>query len=344
MTRGYRPPAWGIALALLCPLTGCSLDKMVAGNMAPVLRRTADEFNRTPIDRAAREAGPGLLATLEGIVATAPDNPELRLLQAELNAGFAFAFLDVPDPEWAEHHYRVAQRGALRACADEDEDLADTLADSTGEALTAALADADEDALPALFWWAFARGAEINLHRNEPGEIAKLERVDAVMGWVLEREPGFFNGGPHLYMGIRMGLLPKSLGGNPEEAASHFEAVDRITGGKHLLAQVLRAEFCAPHLAATESGASIDQIRAAQRAAWDAFYGGLKAVLEAPADLWPEQALLNAVAKTRARRLLADPEAYNIIVPEGVTNEFAPEDEESWEDGEDEWVEDEQGE
>ena len=43
-------------------------------------------------------------------------------------------------------------------------------------------------------------------------------------------------------------------------------------------------------------------------------------------------------------RLLADPEAYNIIVPEGVTNEFAPEDEESWEDGEDEWVEDEQGE
>ncbi|MEZ6186566.1 MAG: TRAP transporter TatT component family protein [Planctomycetota bacterium] len=338
-----------IATLLACPLSGCALDKVAADNMAPVLRRTADEFNRVPIDRAAREAGPGLLATLEGIVATSPENPELRLLQAELNASFAFAFLDSVDAEWAAYHYRVGQVAALRALDDEDEELSALVADSNAQDLRAALEDYDdEDALPALFWWAFARGAEINLHRDDPGEIAKLERVDAVMGWVLERDPGFFNGGPHLYMGIRKGLLPKSLGGDPEEAVAHFERVDALTGGKHLLAKVLRAEFCAPHLAATESGASVEQILAAQQQAWDAFYGALKAVIEAPADLWPEQALTNAVAKTRARRLLSDPEAYNIIVPQGAQNEFAPAeegwDDEGWEEGsDDDWDDSEDG-
>jgi len=337
MKRVRRQAGW-LALLLLCPLTGCSLEKLAADNMAPVLRKTANEFNRSPIARSAREAGPGLLATLSGIVAASPDNTELLLLKAELNAAFGFAFLDVPDPEWAGYHYQVAQAAALHALAQEDDDLSAVVADGSSEALRAALAENDdEDTLPALFWWAFARGAEINLHRNEPGEVAKLERVDAVMGWVLERDPGFFNGGPHLYMGIRKGLLPKSLGGNPEEAADHFDQVHRLTKNKHLLAKVLQAEYCAPHLAATESGASVEEIRDAQRAAWAAFYGELKDVLVAPADLWAEQALLNAVAKDRARRLLADPEAYNIMIPPGVTNEFAPEEEESWDDDEGEW-------
>ena len=60
----------------------------------------------------------------------------------------------------------------------------------------------------------------------------------------------------------------------------------------------------------------------AQKAAWAAFHDELKKVLEAPSDLWPEQALPNAVAKQKALQLLRDPEANNIITPPGVTNEF----------------------
>lgn len=312
------------AVALLLALLsgGCSLERIAADQMVPVLERTRDLVNRETVPRAAREAGPGLLATLDGIVATSPDNVELRLLQAELSATFAFAFLEEEDPVWARALYRKAQAAAMQALVEEDEDVAVELANR--RSLAAVLADADaEDVLPALFWWAFAAGAEINLDKGDPAKVAGLEQVDEVMGWVLSEDERFFNGGPQLYFAMRRAALAPTFGGDPVAAAKHFDAVDRITGKKFLLAAVLRAKFLAPSLAATPAGAGAKEALAAQQRAWDAYYGGLKAVIEAPDDLFPEQAMANAVAKERARRLLAAPEDNNIIPPQGAVNEFA---------------------
>lgn len=310
-----------VGLALLG--SGCSIEKLAADNMAPILVRTKDQFNRETIPRYAREAAPGLIATLDGIVATSPENPELRVLQAEMNASFAFAFLDHEDPEWATACYAKARRAALAALADADDELAAALPAAALPELTALLDEADDDAVPGVFWWAFALGAEINLHRDDPARIAQIERVDATMGWVVERAPGFFNAGPHLYFALRHTSLPPTLGGDAERGLEHFAAVDRITGGRMLMSPVFRAEFHAPTLAATPAGASIDEVKAAQQRAWDAWFGALKEVVDTPVDIWPEQALPNAVARERALRLLADPEGHNIIPPPGAENPFA---------------------
>lgn len=310
---------------VLLSAQGCAFDRMAADTMAPVLLRTKDNFNRETVPRFAREAGPGLLVTLDGMVLASPDNVELRLLQAEMNASFAFGFLEEEDPVWATSLYRKARAAAVAAAADEDEDLAAALEGTDLAAIEARLAEADEDALPALFWWAFARGAEVNLNRGDASQVAALARVDAVMGWVLERDEAFFNAGPHLYFAMRHLALPPSFGGKPEEGLKHFEAVDRLTGGKLLMARVLRAKFHAPTLAGTPAGTPVEGVLAAQKAAWEAYYGGLKKVVDAPSDLWPEQALPNAVAKERALKLLRDPEANNIITPPGVTNEYKQE-------------------
>lgn len=312
-----------LALVVLAGAPGCSISRMAADAMVPVLANTRDEVNRSDVPRAAREAGPGLIATLDGIVTASPDNPELRLLQAEMCASFAFAFLELEDPVWATSLYKRSRAAALVALADEDEELADALAAKGGQAAVAErLKEADEDALPALFWWAFARGAEVNLNRGDTSQIAALQVVDLVMGWVLERDPAFFHSGPDLYFAMRNLALPPSFGGKPDLGLRHFEAVERRTQGKLLMARVLRAQYHAPTLAATPAGAKIDAVMAAQKAAWTAYYDALKKVLEAPSDLWPEQSLSNAVAKQRARALLADPEGHNIIPPPGVTNEF----------------------
>lgn len=310
-------------LLLGCLLTqGCAFDRMAADTMAPVLLRTKDNFNRETVPRFAREAGPGLLVTLDGMVLASPENVDLRLLQAEMNASFAFGFLEEEDPVWATSLYRKARAAAVAAAAEEDDDLAAALEGTDLPALEARLAEADEDALPALFWWAFARGAEVNLNRGDTTQVAALARVDAVMSWVLERDEAFFNAGPHLYFAMRHLALPPSFGGKPEEGLEHFEAVDRLTGGKLLMARVLRAKFHAPTLAGTPAGTSVAKVLEAQKAAWEAYYGALKKVVEAPSDLWPEQALPNAVAKERALKLLRDPEANNIITPPGATNEY----------------------
>ncbi len=311
------------AVALTAALSGCNLQRMAVDQMVPVLVQTKDDFNRVPVVGYAREAGPGLIAQLNGMVQSSPDNVALRLLQAELNATFAFAFLERDHPEWADFHYTTARGAALAALAEEDDDLAGALERAAEPELTALLAEQDEDALPALFWWGFARGSQINLHRSDPAAVTDLARVDQVMTWVLDRSPTFFNGGPHLYFAMRHLALPATLGGDPAEGLRHFERVEQITAGKMLMAKVLWAQFYAPSLAATSAGAPIEEVLAAQRRAWDAFYETLVSVVEAPAGLWPEQALNNAVAKQRARALLADPAAYNIIAPEGAENRYA---------------------
>jgi hypothetical protein len=312
-----------LALCLL-PMAGCNLQRMAIDTMAPVLIEAKDHFNKETNTRYAREAAPGLLLTLEALALGSPENAELKLLVAELDASFAFAFLEVEDPEWATTLYRKARAAALVALADEEEELAEELGKDVADAgrLGALLLEADEDALPGLFWWAFARGAEVNLNRGDTTQIAALARVDQVMDWVLGRDEAFFNGGPHLYFAMRHLALPPSFGGKPDEGLRHFEAVKRITNDRMLMARVLRAQYFAPTLAAAPAGTPIEGVMAAQRAAWDAYYGELKKVLEAASDLWPEQALPNAVAKERALALLRDPEANNIITPPGVTNEF----------------------
>lgn len=312
-----------LALCLL-PLAGCNLQRLAIDTMAPTFVEAKSHFNRETNTRYAREAAPGLLLTLEALSLGSPENVELKLLQAELQAAFAFAFLEVEDPAWATAMYRKARAAALVALADEDEELALELGREGGDLtrLKALLEEADDDALPALFWWAFARGAEVNLNRGDTTQVAALARVDVAMDWVLGRDETFFNGGPHLYFAMRHLALPPSFGGKPEEGLRHFDAVKRITQDRLLMARVLRAQYHAPTLAATPAGTPIEGVLAAQRAAWDAYHGELKKVLEAASDLWPEQALPNAVAKERALALLRDPEANNIITPPGVTNEF----------------------
>ena len=321
-----------ILLAALPLLAGCSfIQRVAADNMAPVLAKTKDEFNREPIVQFGREAAPGLLGLLNGIVLASPYNPELRLIQAEMHASFAFGFLEEENVAWATSAYRKAQAAALVALADEDEDFAAALPTMSPGAIKDSLAELDEDAVAALFWWGFARGSEINLHRDDPKQILALERVDVVMEWVLKTDETFFNAGPHLFFAIRHTMLPKTLGGKPELGLAHFEKFEKLTKGKYLLARVFRAKYFAPGLAATKPGADIKTIKAAQAAAWKAFYDPLVEVMEAPADLWPDQNLSNAVAKKRALVLLQDPESNNIIPPPGAKNAYKDTgDDEDW--------------
>jgi hypothetical protein len=331
-------------LLLALPLAGCSLQELAADSMVPVFVKSKEEFDRGRIPRYAREAAPALLATLDALALASPENPELRLLQAEMHFSFGFAFLEEEDPVWASDHYLRAQRAALAALRDVEEELAEALEDLPAERVEQRLGELGADAVPALFWWAIAGGSRINLNRGDPGLVAGLDRIDAIMEWVLQQDERFFFGGPHLYFALRNVALPPSLGGDPPEGIPHFEAVDRITRGRYLLARVFRAKFYAPNVTgAVPAGAGVDAMREAQQKAWEEFFGGLVAVLEAPDDLWPEQALANAIAKERARALLADPEAHNIIPPPGAENPYAEsgQEEGDWGEEEGDWGEDE---
>src|SRR5581483_2712932 len=261
-------------LALAVTTAGCSIDKMAANNMVPILKRTDDSFERSRSPKAARQAGPGLLFTLDGLIATSPENPELLELGAQMNATFAFAFVEDEDEEWAKELYDRARGYAFRALKERDEDLANKVEAKLDQVQK--LEDVPEKDIPALFWLAFAWGSRINLDRADEKLIGQVGMVDRGMQAVLEKDEGFFNGGPHLYFAIRYAALGASMGGDPKKALDHFQAVDRLTNNKHLMAKVLKAKFWSCSMMAKN-----------QKGAWIDFLNTLEGVLNAPPDLWP---------------------------------------------------------
>ena len=245
---------------------------------------------------------------------------ELALFEAELSAGSAFLLLPPRGAETRERCQR-AQAAALVALADEA--LAERLRGAEDAGLAQALAELDAGARlerEALFWWAFARGAEM---RANPGDVQlarDLPRTDAVMQWALERTPpdasAWRRAGPRLYFALRYTSLGRGLGGDPRRAEPHFLAARELAGP---LARVLEARHFAPSLAATPRGSSIETVLAAQRAAYERFREQLLAALAPSAPAAgedPARRLADEVARRRARELLADPSAAGLIPPD----------------------------
>ncbi|MBX3466987.1 MAG: MMPL family transporter [Planctomycetes bacterium] len=296
-----------------------------AGTVAAPVRRGAQ------VD-ALRAALPGRLTTLARAADLARAErsewtdaaPDALALQAEANAALAFLLLHDVDRAAARASYRTAQQAAVRLLMRATPGLGHALVSNEPlERLLPQLEAAPPAALTGAFWWAFARGAEVQADPGDPALLADLPRVDAVMATLLARDEELFHGGPHLYFALRL-AAPPALGGDPEQSAEHFDEARRLSHGQDLLPWVLEAGRLAPLLAATPAGASVEEVLEARLRAWTRFEGNLRQVLLAPPEydaLHPEA---NAVARARARALLADPAAHGVIPPDDHVPDALP--------------------
>ncbi|MEZ6184429.1 MAG: TRAP transporter TatT component family protein [Planctomycetota bacterium] len=190
------------------------------------------------------------LRRLEGAELRAPQDPELHLLIAEANAAAAF-LLHRDDPDRSLRLYGNARQAARVAFAAVGSPELLREGPQGSVSLSERLDELGSAAIPAVYWWAFARAGEIRASGYAPGQVASLDRVDEAMAWVLGREPELHRGGPHLYFALRLASTPRSLGGDPEASRAHWSALRRITGGQALLPLVLEAETFVPTPAAT---------------------------------------------------------------------------------------------
>jgi hypothetical protein len=140
--------------------------------------------------------------------------------------------------------------------------------------------------VPAIFWTAFSWGGWINLSKDEPQAIFDLGKVKALMNKVIELDEGFFFGSAHLFFGTLSGALPKILGGDPDNAKQHFERCLALSKDRFILAYVYLARYYAQPL--------LDE---------DLFNQYLQRVDEASLQILPENKLITAIAKEKARRL-----------------------------------------
>ncbi len=281
-----------MALALLAAgPSGCGLTRRVAvSSMVPILEETVDAVYRDMDVETVGRGLPANLLLLRGLCESDRGNRTLWTLTTQLYFYYGFGFVEAEEESAGSRGrpkarlvYRAGLDLGVRALSRRDWFRPESGLDSFKKGL----ARAKREDVPLLFWTAANWASWINLQLNDPAAIADLPLAEAAMQRVLELDPTYFHGMPHVMAGTLQATKPVLMGGNPEEARKHFEEAFRISDRKLLIFQTLYAQYyCRQTL--DEQG----------------FVDALNEVLKAPSDLAPDYRLLNEVARRRAGSLM----------------------------------------
>ncbi|MEM1435083.1 MAG: TRAP transporter TatT component family protein [Pseudomonadota bacterium] len=234
---GRPTPATAVALAIsVLLLSGCasllsSVTSGIAGDLTDSILNSQDV-------ETVRQGAPAYLILIDGLVGEDSTNATLLSQAAQLNSAYAGAFVTDPERQklLASKSLRLAERAACKglknACELRSRDFADY------ELWLSRLRVRD---VPLAFSLAGSWAGWLQAHADELGAIAELSRLKALVSRLVELEPGYENSSPHLYLGVLESLYPPAVGGRPELAREHFEAVLDATAGRHLMAKVLYA-------------------------------------------------------------------------------------------------------
>jgi len=264
---------------------------MVARSSLPILESGNVAMNQETDLDLARAAIPANLKLIEGLIQELPDNAELRLQAAQSFYGYAYGFVEDDDNRRASGLYRRGWEHARRAL--QSSGFRGNLTALSTDELMRQLDDLGRGAVPALFWTASCWAKWIDMNRNDPARLADMGKAAALMERVLDLDENYYHGGAHLFFGVYYGARPPMLGGDFERSAKHFEKARAITQGKLLLVDLLQAEYLAHQ--------QLDRKQ---------FHERLIAVVNAPSDIYPEMALVNAIAQQKAGKLLAKEEEW----------------------------------
>lgn len=265
-------------------LTSCSMGQVLVRPTMPLIEKGIDELNRETDLQVAEKTITGNLKILEGMIKLDPKNALLRTYAAQAYYALAFGFNEDSRPQRASDLYL---RGLQHGITALELDGADNLRDSTISAFDKEVGGLRSTDVAAMFWTAGNWGKWIDMNRDDPEAIAQLSRATALMQRVIDLDETFYYGGAHMFFGVYYGSRAPSIGGNFKKSKWHFDRARKITDGKLLIPDLLRAQYLARQ--------QFDQ---------QEFHRLLTGIVNAPDNLMPELALQNQIAKRKAAALL----------------------------------------
>ena len=285
---------------LTCQGCGALVQRPAVHVMGYVAETGTPAYLREPDLELAEPSLATSVKLTQALLETAPDDTRLLLQVVQGLAGYTYAFVEVRieaarggDPEQVrlntQRAQRLYQRGlqyGLHLLSQYQTPLGQAPALPL-ETLTVHLRRLGRDAVPVLLWTSFCWGGFLNLERTALETVTALPLLQAMLTRLLELDEGYFYGLPHLLQAVQYASFPTALGGDPAQAQYHFMRAYALSQGRLLLVPLLEAQYYA--------------VQVQDRAL---FTERLQYILEAPETLFPEQALLNAVARHRAVLLL----------------------------------------
>ena len=277
-------------IALSCCLalflfSGC-IQSIAVSTVVNIVDDGFDALTEEQDLELAEKALPANLKLLEVMLKNDPENDRLLRLTSEGYSSYALGFVEDVDPERARVFYVRGRDYALRMLRRDDR-LAKAL-DGSVDDLKLELAKRGKDDVPGVFWAAFGWGSYINLSLTNPDAVADLPRTEAMMTFVAATDSAYYYGGADLFLGTLYGSRPKLLGGDVDRAQQHFERALRVNAGKFLMTYVYYARSYAVQ---TLNEPLFDELTTK--------------VEQASLDILPKMRLANAIAKKKAKLLMA---------------------------------------
>ena len=263
---------------------GCISSQKIVAEKAPALfRDVAQSANRQSDIVLVRQGIPSYLMLIDGMVQSYPENPDLLLAGAQAYAAYA-SVLDEDEQDRAAYLNDRAKEYALKSL-----EMTPPFKDALGKPLEVfqeRLKQTDKKQVPTLFWVGNIWAGWIASSNDGAAAMALMERV-------LELDPGFYYGGPHLFKAILLSARPEQFGGNLKKAQEHFQKALDYSQGKFLMTDVYYAEYYARQTLNREL-----------------FVSTLKRVLETSARVEPDLTLANTLAQRKAKKLLAQVDEF----------------------------------
>jgi len=271
-------------------LGGCSMDQILVRSSTPLIEGGIYAMNQETDLLLAENAIPTNLNMLEGMLHIDPDNASLRIYAAQAYYGLGYGFNEDNRPKRAVNFYMRGLKHGLHALAVNGYKNIRT---NSMEELEEMLKEMDDDDIGALFWTASNWAKWIDNNRDRSESLIELPKPTALMQRVLELDDTFYHGGAHMYFGVFYGGRSPMFGGDFEKSKKHFDRAREITEDQLLVADLLQAQYL--------SRQKMDR---------EDFHNRLTKIVNAPEDLNPDLALLNNIAKRKAKLLLKEEDKW----------------------------------
>ncbi len=271
---------------LLClSLAGCfSGRQMINDSAVGLFQELALSVNRQSDVALVRQGIPSYLLLIDGMVQANPGNQNLLLAGAQAYASYA-SILGEDESVRAAQLIQKAKIQALRAL--ELNPLFKGSLDKSVDLFQEKISKTEKDQVPILFSVGNIWGTWIAQGPEPVEAMADLPKVEVLMDRVLQLDPGYYYGGPHLFKAILLSARPTQYGGDLKKAEIHFKKALDYSQGKFLMAYIFYAQYYAKQ--------SLDR---------DLFVNTLKKVLSTPVDIEPDLTLINTLAHEKAKALL----------------------------------------
>ncbi len=227
-----------IILALCLGLTACPGSAMNAATKRLAEGLSSGLLSHHDLE-IVQNALPAYLVTIDGLIASSPEVPELAVGGGRLYSFYAGFFVDNTDrqKQLMDRAYDYARRGL---CLEFD-DLCEVL-DEPIEIFREELLDLDEDDIPLLYPFATTWATWLQLNSEDWNAIAEVPKLEAIMEHIANLDPSYDHGSTFIYLGVLASQIPPAMGGKPETARAHFERAIDLSEGKNLIAKVMFAK------------------------------------------------------------------------------------------------------